>query len=122
MMMIIDKGDRLEAFSFDNVEKANKGTVKLPIDDYLELLEFKKKTLEGAVRVTSIYSGAVLYFSEEEAIKNLIAELWEVTVKIDENTKFIRSEIEPTLYRMARAKSWATGILDRIKGKNDDSV
>lgn len=102
----------------DPTDKVNKGTVKLPIADYLELLEFKKKTLEGAIRVKS-YHGTVFYFSKEEAIKYLADELEDITVKIDENTKFARSELEYRLDRMARAKRWATRILDRIKGEND---
>lgn len=97
----------------DSVDKVNKGTVKLPIDDYLELLEFKKKTLEGAICVKS-YHGTVFYFSKEEAIKYLAEELGDVTTKIDENTKFTRSELEYKLERMARAKRWATRLLKRI--------
>ncbi len=100
----------------DSTDKANKGTVKLPIDDYLELLEFKKKTLEGAIRVKSYHGTAIFYFSKEEAIKYLADELEEITLKIDENTKFTRSELEHRLEYLSWRKRWATRILDRIKG------
>ncbi len=101
----------------DSVDKANKGTVKLPIDDYLELLEFKKKTLEGAVCVKSFHGNRIYYVLQEKAITDLMEEAEVFVAKIDENTKFTRSELEFRLSCMARAKSWATGILDRIKGE-----